>query len=73
MDNAPGRATALPFERSDPPSICLIAVGIGREVYRERHPEPEPEPTSTSSYAPGETGHQCRSGGDNSECQDSGG
>ncbi|MDJ0466999.1 DUF6234 family protein [Streptomyces sp. H27-C3] len=49
--------------------ICLAAVVLAREDYRERHPEPTP----TSSYDPGVTGHQCLSGGDNSECQDSGG
>ncbi|MGW7053289.1 DUF6234 family protein [Streptomyces sp. NPDC054887] len=54
----------------------LAALLLGASVlygaagaYADAHPEPAPARTSD----PGRTGHQCRSGGDSSECADSGG
>ncbi|MFC7307460.1 DUF6234 family protein [Streptomyces monticola] len=48
-------------------AVSLLAIGAlligGVAAYREQRPEPAP-----STYDPGHTGRQCRSGGDNSEC-----
>ncbi|MEV6163667.1 DUF6234 family protein [Streptomyces sp. NPDC052052] len=48
--------------------LCGATVQIGLEDYRRSHPRPAPVPT----VEPFQSGHPCRSGGDDRECRDSG-